>query len=392
MRFLILNTDYPENIDWLYDKYPELENEPYEYQMCVRNETLFGASGFYSANLHKLGHEAYDIRANNEVMQKAWAKEHGIKVRGAIIRSQRRRKNSQSSSWVTKKPLQYFRRLVKPLGDYLTEQSDWFTKILEAQIKFYRPDVIINQSIGMISSQIISKIKTNSELLIGQIASPLPQKEDFRCYDLVISSLPNLVEKFRNMGIPSELHKLGFEPETLSKLNKKRGDIPVSFVGLISPNHKKRIKLLEYISRSFDIRVWGMGIENLAEDSPIRHHHRGRAWGIDMYQILCDSRITLNSHIDMAGDYANNMRLFEATGTGTLLITDWKKNLHEMFEPGKEVVTYQSPEECAKLIEYYLKHDDERESISRAGQKRTLREHTYYQRMKELVDIIQNYV
>ena len=31
---------------------------------------------------------------------------------------------------------------------------------------------------------------------------------------------------------------------------------------------------------------------------------------------------------------------------GALLLTDRKDNLHEMFEPGREVVTYDSPEEC----------------------------------------------
>ena len=46
----------------------------------------------------------------------------------------------------------------------------------------------------------------------------------------------------------------------------------------------------------------------------------------------------------MAKSYANNMRLYEATGVGALLVTDWKENLGEMFEPGKEVVAYRSPE------------------------------------------------
>jgi spore maturation protein CgeB len=82
------------------------------------------------------------------------------------------------------------------------------------------------------------------------------------------------------------------------------------------------------------------------------------------------------------------MRLYEATGVGTLLITDWKENLHELFEPGKEVIAYRTPEECGELIQYYLEHEVEREAIARAGQERTLREHTYYQRMQELVDII----
>jgi len=94
-----------------------------------------------------------------------------------------------------------------------------------------------------------------------------------------------------------------------------------------------------------------------------------------MYHVLNCSRITLNHHGDVL-PYANNMRLFEATGVGTLLLTDWKENLGEMFDPGKEVVAYRTPEECAELIRYYLAHDDERQAIARAGQGRTLREHT----------------
>lgn len=106
-----------------------------------------------------------------------------------------------------------------------------------------------------------------------------------------------------------------------------------------------------------------------------------------MYQVLRDSFLTLNHHGDVP-PYANNCRLFEATGVGTLLVTDWKANLHEMFEPGKEVVSYRTPQECAEMIQYYLEHDDEREAIARAGQQRTLRDHTYYKRMQEFVDIV----
>ncbi len=140
------------------------------------------------------------------------------------------------------------------------------------------------------------------------------------------------------------------------------------------------------------MRVWGSGLDGLPKKSPIRSRYRGTAWGIEMYQILHSSRITLNHHIGIAESYANNMRLYEATGVGTLLITDWKLNLHEVFELGKEVVAYRRPEECAELIQYYLEHDDERDAIAKAGQQRTLREHTYYQRMQELVDIMERYL
>lgn len=150
--------------------------------------------------------------------------------------------------------------------------------------------------------------------------------------------------------------------------------------------------LLETLCDRFEqIRIWGPGIDHLPLSSLIRKHYVGQAWGREMYQILGNSKITLNHHGDVP-PYANNMRLFEATGVGTLLITDWKENLHEMFEPGKEVVSYQSPEECTELIKYYLEHDEERKAIARAGQERTLHKHTYCQRMQELVNIVHKYL
>jgi spore maturation protein CgeB len=110
-----------------------------------------------------------------------------------------------------------------------------------------------------------------------------------------------------------------------------------------------------------------------------------------MYAILLNSKITLNHHGNIP-PYANNCRLYEATGVGTFLITDWKMNLHEIFEPGKEVIAYRTPEECAELIQYYLEHEAERKAIARAGQERTLKEHTYYHRMQELVEIVRKYL
>lgn len=80
MRFLILNTLYPEFLQWVYARDSGLQDQPYDEQMRARNESLFGVADFYSSNLQKLGHEALDINANNEWAQKAWASEHGIGV------------------------------------------------------------------------------------------------------------------------------------------------------------------------------------------------------------------------------------------------------------------------------------------------------------------------
>ena len=396
LQFLILNTDYPEFLRWLYTHHPGLEQKPYKDQMQVRNESLFGVADFYSSNLRKLGHEAWDIHINNEFMQKAWAREHGLGVE-SVSKLSLQFKNIfwQGVSIAAKTPLRYLRPIACSVLHSLSldNRQTWFYDLLAAQIKHFKPDILINQAMDGISSKFLQEMKPYIHLLIGQVASPLPKDEDFSCYDLVISSLPNFVNYFRKFGIPSELSRLGFEPRVLENLKENnRVAIPVSFVGNLFEAHGTRSRWLEYICQRFDVGVWGIGINNLRQGSPIRRCHMGLAWGIQMYQILHKSKITLNNHIDIAGLYANNCRLYEATGVGTMLITDWKENLHEMFEPGKEVVAYRGPEECADLIGYYLEHDDEREAIARAGQKRTLREHTYYERMQELLDIVQRHL
>jgi hypothetical protein len=40
------NTDYPEFLRYLYAQHPGLERQPYEHQMRVRNESLFGIYQF----------------------------------------------------------------------------------------------------------------------------------------------------------------------------------------------------------------------------------------------------------------------------------------------------------------------------------------------------------
>jgi spore maturation protein CgeB len=96
----------------------------------------------------------------------------------------------------------------------------------------------------------------------------------------------------------------------------------------------------------------------------------------------------LNTHIDASAHSASNMRLYEATGVGSCLLTDWKNNLADLFEPGTEVVTYRSAAECIDKARYLLAHDEQRQRIAAAGQARTLRDHTVAQRVAQLHDLI----
>jgi len=44
------------------------------------------------------------------------------------------------------------------------------------------------------------------------------------------------------------------------------------------------------------------------------------------------------------------MRLFEATGSGALLLTDYSDSLNIYFEPEKEVITFKTIEEAVDKV------------------------------------------
>jgi spore maturation protein CgeB len=120
----------------------------------------------------------------------------------------------------------------------------------------------------------------------------------------------------------------------------------------------------------------------------LRRFIKAPVYGLEMFQVINDSKINLNIHADSSPLFASNMRLFEATGVGTCLLTDWKQNIHELFIPDKEIVVYKTADECVEKAKWLLEHPIEREKIASAGNLRTLKEHTYSNRAMQFDEIL----
>lgn len=389
MRFLILNADYPEFLWHLYgfDADPRAN---FDEQLAARTRSLFGVADFYTRNLRALGHDAFDIHVNNEPMQMAWAREHdvGRDARSPIAPSvdglftEARPPRTGLGRWA--------RRVSDVVVHRQVGRDPWPSRILQAQLEELKPDVVINQAMESICFDFWTQAKeTMPFLLVGQIASPLPERENFSCYDLVVSSLPNYVRFFEGRGVRSRLHRLAFDPSVLEQIEDTERTIPFSFVGSLSRAHSERIAFLERLCEEAGLQVWGTGVDSVSADSPIRRNHRGPAWGAQMYAILARSQMTFNKHIEIAGEFANNSRLYEATGMGALLLTDSKVNLSEMFDPVAEVISYDRAEEAIAEANGLIADPDRLRRVAEAGRARTLRDHTYRHRMEELVTIVE---
>jgi spore maturation protein CgeB len=205
----------------------------------------------------------------------------------------------------------------------------------------------------------------------------------------MISQLPTTVRSFRALGVRAEVNHLAFEPAILDALPQASApDIDVSFVGTVSVDHRQRIALLEAVAERYNLKLWGNRPQTLPASSPLQRCFQGEVWGADMYQVLRRSRITLNSHIDLAGREAGNMRLFEATGVGAFLLTDFKDNLDTLFAPDQEVAVWRSVDDCLDVIGRMIGDDSGRAAIARAGQARTLAQHTYRHRAAEILGFV----
>lgn len=358
-KVLVVQTFYPEFLASIYAAQPQLASADSSVQTRVLLASGFSTGDAYSHELRRLGCETWEIICNADAAQAAWAHEHDLPLHSDP--HERRR------------------------------------QIVHTQIRSFRPDVVYVFEWCPLGDRFWCEVRQSGSFVIGEIASPLPPDRTFSGHSLMVSSLPPIVEHFRSQGRPAEFLRLGFDARTLERLPNRAPCHDASFVGGFAPSHPDRIRWLEEILNAVDVDVFCYGLEQTRPDSPVRRAYRGQAWGRSMYEVLHRSRLTLNRHarIEVDGvantDWCNNLRMYETTGVGACLVTEWRPRLGDLFVPDVEVVTYRNTEECIEKLRYYLRHENERAVIAQAGQRRTLAEHTFAHRMHELLDVLARY-
>jgi spore maturation protein CgeB len=373
LRILILDTYYPAFLAAHYAVRPDLSKRPYDEQLASLMEQSFGTSDAYSSNLRLLGHEAVEIVANCQPLQVSWAVERGIGPRLT-----RRLSNVPG-----------------PAG--LVARRSLLRRIALAQVEEHDPQVVYLQNLWFFKPTDLDVLHRQGRLVVGQIASALPAEKMLRRFDLLTTSFPHLVDRFRRRGLDAEYLKLGFHEAVGCRITTRgvsfdpaaSREYGISLVGGLDPSvYSTTTPMLELAATEMDVDVWGYDAKKLPAGSPLLRNYHGAAWGLEMYAVLADSRIALNRHGDIADGNSNNMRLFEATAAGALLVTESSKNLGELFEPDREVVAYSGADDLVDKLRYYSEHENEGRQIAAAGQTRTLEEHTYRRRIEELAEIL----
>lgn len=375
IRFLKTATNYVNYIHAFVLKHPEVISMSYTKALQRYFDDCNAWADYWKINLELTGNFiCEEIVENAEFLQKKWAEENG----------------------------------------FAYNHLNWKEDILIEQIKTFKPDVlfIVDQYSDNSLSAKIKRIVPSIKLIIGWDGILHHNKQTYQYTDIVFTCVPESVDFYKAVGKNCHYVKFGFETSILGKLTKKKKIDDVVFAGSLILNqnyHLNRLKLVADLSRKVNLTIYASA---LPENWSFFHKYRlmntiknknfqfaldlqrvgfknkGEVFGLDMFNVLFNSKIVFNTHGDNSIKTAANMRMTEATGVGALLLTDWKENLHELFKPDEEVVTYKSAAEAADKIKMLLNDEKLRLTISTNGQKRTLTEYSYRVRMNEVADLL----
>ncbi len=184
-------------------------------------------------------------------------------------------------------------------------------------------------------------------------------------------------EYLRKAGIPARWCPLAFDPEIHRKHSLPKV-LDISFVGNFGRFRykrflwkgkkifKERAKLISLLKKKFNIFTGNFYFEDMAVVNSI-------------------SKIVFNRSV---GDDVN-MRVFEALGCGSLLVTNRLGAGQDLlFKNGEHLVEYTTEKELIDAVRFYLHQDEEREKIAEKGRALALKKHTYAHRMDYMLSFL----
>jgi hypothetical protein len=378
IKFLKASSYYPNYLEWFYNKHPHLRHASYAEQHAALMYDSFALSDTWKRNLEATGQFLVEeLVVNAEILQKRWAQEHGCKY----------------------------------------SEKSWMRDIFFAQFSAFNPRVLYahgHDAGRELKDELKAKFGSGLFVLCYDGVMHYDRGVAQNC-DLMLTCVERAVGFYEAAGIRTHLMPWGFDADILARLNKLPTATEVSFIGGISfGNSQQRIASLAALAKNVPASYWLSNLPSrrtmvaalgwwimhgnlkavrrfipLSRDVLcLSEKNHGTLYGREMLAVLAASKMTLNIHSDRSEDQAGNIRLYEATGTGSCLVTDWKSNLGKSFEPDREVVTFRSPEEAAEKILFLLAHETERKAIAERGHLRTLKSHCFGDRIREVGNIL----
>lgn len=203
---------------------------------------------------------------------------------------------------------------------------------------------------------------------------------------------------YKHHTIPLAADKLVIFPQYSKKF---KADI--SYIGTYLPEKKKIFETVVFpLRKKCDLKIYGQGwtfserlINNLDKlgkyfNLPlIKSLQKPKLLLEDERKIYTSSIISINVHEEYQKKFGGdcNERTFKIPLAGGFEITDNVACIRKYLVDGKEIIIAKNKKEWFDKIGYYIKNPEKRLPIIEAGKKKILKEHTYHNRVKQIIEI-----
>ncbi|RJQ83020.1 MAG: methyltransferase domain-containing protein [Desulfobacteraceae bacterium] len=351
LKFLQLHTFYHQYIAELYRSNPGLVFESFNDQTAAALKDGYGAVHMFTPYLNAMGYRAQVIFGNCIYSQAKWLEEHHAA---------------------------------------LSNNRNWLHDIVRMQIETFQPDILYASDSVTFDSRFFDSVAFRPKLIMGWRGATVPSQTDWSSFDLILSHLTVFRERALLLGAKaSEFFTPGFPVGFAGNVQDEPQRYDVVFTGQYSNEHRERNALLLALATEAEKNHgFSLGLFLYAPEETLppllQKYNQGARWGLDMYRALRAGKIVINAEADFAGGEGGNMRLFEATGVGSFLLTQHQHNIDSYFKPGVEIETFRDENEMIAKIHYYLMHEEERKAINLRGHDRCKKEYAIEKRVQEL--------
>jgi spore maturation protein CgeB len=197
--------------------------------------------------------------------------------------------------------------------------------------------------------------------------------------------------KYREIGLSNAIYfPFGCNEQTFRKMDiQKKFD--VSFVGGWHPYREWLIKRLKQSGINVKVVGYRWSDGEVDQENMVRIFNESRinlnlsnsaSW--DARYLMSSPRGLINRLRSKKNIEQMKARIFEVNGCGSFQLSYYVEGLENCYEINREIGIYTDPDDFVEKVQFYLAHEELRESIAASGLARTLRDHTFVKRFEKV--------
>jgi len=271
-----------------------------------------------------------------------------------------------------------------------SKESRNFNAALIALVKEYKPDFVFMQiqTPGVLYTHVAEELSKETKLInwTGDVRYPTPKwfLDIGRKIHLTLFTNMHDVDFLRAHGVKADYLQIGVPDNIFKPEGEVKANVPeiVFFGNNVGgfPLSQLRMDMVRKLKERYGKRFghyginWGKDTFSVTDQNEEAKYYRGAKIAINL------------SHFNYPR-YTSD-RMLRAMGAGCMVLSHYYDGIELEFEEQKHLDIWNNFTELFEQIDYYLAHDEKRKEIAAAGSKHIHENHTWRNRINELIKMI----